>query len=50
MQNELHDLTIGTTKTTSHIPGYNGFIPRTDVNPQAVEHGSGKQERNTIIK
>ena len=32
---------VGTTKTTSHIPGYNGFIPRTDINPVAVEHGSG---------
>jgi len=41
MENELHDLTIGTTKTTKHIPGYNGFLPRVDINPIAVAHGEG---------
>jgi len=50
MENEVHDLTMGTTKTTSHIPGYNGFIPRTDLNPTAVAHGAGEQDRHTIIK
>jgi hypothetical protein len=25
-----------TTKTTKHIPGYNGFIPKTDLNPVAL--------------
>ena len=34
--NENHELTVGTTKTTTHIPGYNGFIPKTDFNAQAV--------------
>ena len=34
--NEHHELTMGTTKTTTHIPGYNGFIPKTDFNPSAV--------------
>ena len=34
--NEHHELTVGTTKTTTHIPGYNGFIPRTDFNANAV--------------
>ena len=34
--NEHHELTVGTTKTTTHIPGYNGFIPKTDFNPGAV--------------
>ena len=34
--NEHHELTMGTTKTTTHIPGYNGFIPKTDFNPNAV--------------
>ena len=41
---------IGTTKTTKHIPGYNGFIPRTNLNQKAVAHGEGQQERTTIIK
>jgi hypothetical protein len=25
--NKEDELTVGTTKVTSHIPGYNGFIP-----------------------
>jgi hypothetical protein len=27
---------IGTSKTTSHIPGYGGFIPKTDINDKAI--------------
>lgn len=38
--NEHHELTMGTTKTTTHIPGYNGFIPKTDFNAQAVAQSS----------
>jgi hypothetical protein len=38
--NEHHELTVGTTKTTTHIPGYNGFIPKTDFNPAAVMQAS----------
>lgn len=41
---------MGTTKTTSHIPGYNGFIPKTDFNPQAVAQASTLGTRNTIVK
>lgn len=41
---------MGTTKTTSHIPGYNGYIPKTDLNPTAVAHGAGVDTRTTIIK
>lgn len=37
LANEHHELTVGTTKTTTHIPGYNGFIPKTDFNSSAVE-------------
>ena len=48
--NEHHELTVGTTKTTTHIPGYNGFIPKTDFNPQAVQQSSTMQSRNTIVK
>lgn len=29
---------IGTTKTTSHIPGYNGYLPKTDINEKAIIH------------
>ena len=48
--NEHHDLTVGTTKTTTHIPGYNGFIPKADFNPQAVNQASTLGARQTIIK
>lgn len=41
---------IGTTKTTSHIPGYCGYIPKTDLNPTAVSHGVGERPRTTFIK
>lgn len=41
---------MGTTKTTTHIPGYNGFIPKTDFNPGAVEQASTLGARNTIVK
>jgi hypothetical protein len=27
---------IGTSKTTNHIPGYGGFIPRADINDKAI--------------
>ena len=48
--NEHHELTVGTTKTTTHIPGYNGFIPVTDFNPHAVNQASTLGARDTIIK
>jgi hypothetical protein len=41
---------IGTTKTTNHIPGYNGYLPKTDLNPTAILHGMGEAPRATIIK
>ena len=48
--NEHHELTVGTTKVTTHIPGYNGFIPKTDFNPGAVQQASTLNARQTIIK
>ena len=41
---------MGTTQVTKHIPGYNGFIPKTDLNPDAIKHGVGEKERQTFIK
>lgn len=43
-------MTVGTTKVTNHIPGYNGFIPQIDINDNAVEQSKGEKTRNTIIK
>ena len=36
---------------TTHIPGYNGFIPKSDFNEKALEQSKleGK-DRNTIVK
>ncbi len=36
MEAKVDDLTMGSTKVTSHIPGYNGYIPRTDLNPTCL--------------
>ena len=46
------DLTMGTTQVTTHIPGYNGFIPKSDFNKQALAQSKleGAANRNTIIK
>lgn len=41
---------IGTSKTTSHIPGYGGFIPKTDVNDKAIDQSQGVNTRETFIK
>ena len=41
---------IGTTKVTSHIPGYTGFIPHSDACPLAVAHGVGERPRTTFVK
>eukprot|EP00351_Strombidinopsis_sp_SopsisLIS2011_P007352 CAMPEP_0116875810 /NCGR_PEP_ID=MMETSP0463-20121206/7908_1 /TAXON_ID=181622 /ORGANISM="Strombidinopsis sp, Strain SopsisLIS2011" /LENGTH=143 /DNA_ID=CAMNT_0004522099 /DNA_START=269 /DNA_END=700 /DNA_ORIENTATION=- len=37
MENENHELTMGTTKVTKHIPGYNGYLPKTDLNAKALQ-------------
>ena len=39
--NKNNELTVGTTKITDHIPGYNGFIPQTDINELAKEQSLG---------
>ena len=49
-ENKVNDLTVGSTKVTSHIPGYNGFIPQVDVNSTVIEQSKGVNARNTIIK
>jgi hypothetical protein len=50
LTNELNTLSVGTTKVTTHIPGYNGFIPKTDFNPLAVAQASTLDARETIVK
>ena len=46
----IYIFSVGTTKTTSHIPGYNGFLPRTDLNEKALAQSLGLNTRETIIK
>ena len=48
--NKINDLSVGSTKVTMHIPGYNGFIPQIDVNEKAVNQSKGQNARNTIVK
>ena len=40
-ENRNFELSIGTAKVTSHIPGYNGFIPHVDINQNAVKQSEG---------
>lgn len=48
--NKKNDLSVGSTKVTNHIPGYNGFIPQIDINETCQEQSKGEKPRNTIIK
>lgn len=49
-ENKLNELSVGTTKVTRHVPGYNGFIPQTDYNPKCLEQANLNKDRDTIIK
>lgn len=42
------DLGPGTTKSTNHIPGYKGFIPKSTNNPDACAHASGERSRPVL--
>ena len=43
-------LSIGTTKVTKHIPGYNGFLPKADFNGHALGQSGLDVGRETILK
>jgi len=43
-------LSVGTTKVTKHIPGYNGFIPQVDFNDRCLDQSRLDKNRETIIK
>jgi hypothetical protein len=46
-----HELTMGTTQVTTHLPGYSGFIPKSDFNQSAVEQSKLEgRNRTTIVK
>lgn len=46
-----HELTMGTTQVTTHLPGYSGFIPKSDFNQRAVEQSKLEgRNRTTIVK
>lgn len=48
--NKNNQLTVGTTKVTTHIPGYNGFLPSADMNDNALSQAALAKNRETIIK
>lgn len=48
LENEVNDLTMGSTKVTSHIPGYSGFLVKTDLNDKALQHGKNQYGRDLM--
>jgi hypothetical protein len=48
--NKKNELSVGTTKVTKHIPGYNGFIPQVDFNDKCLDQSRLDKNRETIIK
>jgi hypothetical protein len=44
------ELKQGTTQLTSHIPGYMGFLPSTQLGGKAFEQGKGLATRTTFLK
>jgi hypothetical protein len=42
---KVNELSVGTTKITAHFPGYNGFIPATDLNEKAKTQAVGVDPR-----
>jgi hypothetical protein len=45
---EVSDLTMGTTKLTNHIPGYGGFLVRTDLNDRALDQTKNNKCRELM--
>ena len=50
IDNVNDQLSIGTTKVTKHIPGYNGFLPKADFNGHACDQTKLNLGRETILK
>jgi hypothetical protein len=48
MESEVNDLTMGSTKVTNHIPGYSGFLVKTDLNDKALAHGKNQYGRDLM--
>merc|ERR1711988_1313735 len=39
---------MGTSQASRQIPGYSGFIPKSDINEHALSHGFGKDTRASL--
>lgn len=50
MENQVSTLTMGTTKTTNHVPGYGGFLPNSDINDKAIGQGASQANRSAHHK
>lgn len=48
LESEVNELTMGSTKVTSHIPGYGGFLVKTDLNEKALLHTKNNNPRNLM--
>lgn len=48
LENVVNELTMGTTKVTSHIPGYGGYLVKTDLNEKALHHGKNQYGRDLM--
>lgn len=48
LENDVNELTIGSTKVTSHIPGYSGFMVRTNLNEAALTQSKNQNGRDLM--
>lgn len=48
LKNDVNDLTMGTTKVTRHVPGYGGFLVKTDLNPKAIHQSKSEFGRDIM--
>lgn len=48
MENDVNELTMGSTKVTSHIPGYGGFLVKTDLNDKALVQTKSNLSRDLM--
>lgn len=48
MEPEVNELTMGSTKVTNHIPGYSGFLVKTDLNSRALDQTKSHLSRDLM--
>jgi hypothetical protein len=48
MENDVNELTMGSTKVTRHVPGYGGYLVKTDLNDKALIHGRNESAKDLM--